>query len=391
MPSSSPTALQAAPTVSVVICTLNEHEAIGPVLRELAAHLRHIDYEAIVVDDSDDERTAHAVALHAATDPAVRLLRRRGGRGLASAAIAGWDSARGRCLALMDGDGQHDPALIARMLRRMQETEAEVVVASRYLDTGDSGLGRCRHALSRVGVRLSQALLGLGVADPMSGCFLMRRSWYRQVRPQLSGVGFKILVDVLASARRRPYIAQVPTRLRSRRGGASKLDARVVAELAALLLEKRTRGWLPARMSLFFAVGCSGMGVHLLALGALLLSGVAFWLAQLLAICAAMAWNFLCNNLLTFRDRRLSGMRLLRGMAMFYAACFGGAILSELIGSGLHALQWPWWLAGAAGALAAGGWNYYAAKRTAWRPAHATADAAPCGETAAPSPLAMKE
>lgn len=391
MPSSSPVALQAAPTVSVVICTLNEHEAIGPVLRELAAHLRHIDYEAIVVDDSDDERTAQAVARHAAADPAVRLLRRRGGRGLASAAIAGWDSARGRCLALMDGDGQHDPMLIARMLRRMQESEAEVVVASRYLDAGDSGLGRCRHALSRVGVRLSQALLGLGVADPMSGCFLMRRSWYRQVRPQLSGVGFKILVDVLASARRRPYTVQVPTRLRSRRGGASKLDARVVAELAALLLEKRTRGWLPARMSLFFAVGFSGMGVHLLSLGALLLAGVAFWLAQLLAICAAMGWNFLCNNLLTFRDRRLHGMRLLRGMAMFYAACFGGATLSELIGSGLHALQLPWWLAGAAGALAAGGWNYHAAKRTAWRPEPAAVDAAACHQPAAPAPLAMKE
>ncbi len=367
MPSFSPTALQAAPAVSIVICTLNEHEAIGPVLRELAAHLQHIDYEAIVVDDSDDERTAQAVTAYAAGNPAVRLLRRRGGRGLASAAIAGWDSARGRCLAIMDGDGQHDPALIARMLRRMHDSEAEVVVASRYLEAGDSGLSRCRHALSRVGVRLSQALLGLGVADPMSGCFLMRRSWYRQVRPQLSGVGFKILVDVLASARRRPYTVQVPTQLRSRRGGASKLDARVVAELAALLLEKRTRGWLPARMSLVF------------------------WLAQLLAICTAMCWNFLCNNLLTFRDRRLSGMRLLRGMAMFYAACFGGAILSELIGIGLHALQLPWWLAGAVGALAAGGWNYYAAKRTAWRPEQAAADTAPCDESAAPSPLAMKE
>ncbi|MFC3655087.1 glycosyltransferase [Xanthomonas hyacinthi] len=391
MPSSSPTTLQPAPTVSIVICTLNEHEAIGPVLRELAAHLQHIDYEAIVVDDSDDERTAQAVTAYAAANPAVRLLRRRGGRGLASAAIAGWDSARGRCLALMDGDGQHDPALIARMLRRMHDSEAEVVVASRYLQARASGLGRCRHALSRVGVRLSQALLALGVADPMSGCFLMRRAWYRQVRPQLSGVGFKILVDVLASARRRPYTVQVPTQLRRRRGGASKLDARVLAELAALLLEKRTRGWLPARMSLFFAVGCSGMGVHLLALGVLLTLGTAFWLAQLLAICAAMGWNFLCNNLLTFRDRRLRGMRLLRGMAMFYAACFGGAILSELIASGLHALQLRWWLAGAAGALAAGGWNYSAAKRTAWRPEQVAVDAAACHETAAPAPLAIKE
>jgi dolichol-phosphate mannosyltransferase len=388
MPSSSSAALQAVPAVSVVICTLNEHEAIGPVLRELDAHLRHIDYEAIVVDDSDDERTAQAVAAYAAGNPAVRLLRRRGGRGLASAAIAGWDSAHGRCLAIMDGDGQHDPALIARMLRCMHDSEAEVVVASRYLDAGDSGLGRWRHALSRVGVRLSQALLGLGVADPMSGCFLMRRAWYRQVRPQLSGVGFKILVDVLASGRRRPYTMQVPTQLRRRRGGASKLDARVAAELAALLLEKRTRGWLPAQMSLFFAVGLSGMGVHLLSLGALLALGVAFWLAQLLAICAAMGWNFLCNNHLTFRDRRLSGMCLLRGMAMFYAACFGGAILSELIGSGLHALQVPWWGAGVAGALAAGGWNYYVAGRIAWR---SGPDAAPSLETAAPSPLAVKE
>ncbi|MFT4254224.1 MAG: GtrA family protein, partial [Caulobacter sp.] len=299
--------------------------------------------------------------------PTIRLLKREGVGGLASAAIAGWDAARGQTLAVMDGDGQHDPRLIGAMLRRMAQGEPDLVVASRYLDGAGSGLSGFRHAISRGGVNLAGLLLGLRLADPMSGCFLMSRDWYETVRPRLSGVGFKILVDVAASGPRRPAVAQIPTALLPRAGGESKLDLRVAFDLVGLLAEKRTNGVLSARLFQFLAVGASGLVVHLGVLGATQAADMAFWTGQTLAILVAMTWNFGLNNVLTFRDKRLRGAALWRGLLSFYAACLGGALLNDLAGAGLDAVGAPWLAAGAGGALLGALWNYHASRRVTWR------------------------
>lgn len=362
------TAPRPVPRVSVVICTLDEHEAIGGVLDEVSADLAGVPHEIIVVDDSNDDATAQVVLDRARVHRAVRLIRRNGAGGLASAAIAGWDAARGEALAIMDGDGQHDPRLIRRMLERLA-LGADVVVASRYLDDKGSGLTGFRHWGSRVGVGVSSLLLGLRLADPLSGCFVMTRAWYDIVRPRLSGLGFKILIDVVASARRRPRLLQVPTALRSRVGGVSKLDLRVVFDLLALLVEKRTGGALPARMTQFLFVGLTGLLVHLTVLSTGRALGAPFWLGQSAAIFLAMNWNFMLNNGLTFRDRRLHGRALWQGLPSFYLACLGGAVVSEATGAGLHALDVPWYAAGVAGALLGAFWNYRAVQRLTWRPA----------------------
>jgi dolichol-phosphate mannosyltransferase len=363
------TALQPFPKVSVVICTLDEHEAIGGVLDDVIADLAGVPHEIIVVDDSIDDATAQVVLGRARLHPAVRLIRRNGAGGLASAAIAGWDAARGQTLAVMDGDGQHDPRLIRRMLDRMSQTPADVVVASRYLDSKASGLTGLRHWGSRTAVEVSSLLLGLRLADPLSGCFLMTRAWYETVRPRLSGLGFKILIDVVASDRRRPKLVQVPTALRARVGGVSKLDLRVIFDLGALLVEKRTGGALSARMTQFLFVGLTGLLVHLMVLSTGRALGAPFWLGQSGAIFLAMNWNFMLNNGLTFRDRRLRGRALWQGLLSFYVACLGGAVVSEAAGAVLHALEVPWFAAGAAGALAGAFWNYRAVQSLTWRPA----------------------
>jgi dolichol-phosphate mannosyltransferase len=336
------------PRVSVVICTLDEQEAIGGVLDDVAADLAGVSHEIIVVDDSVDDATAQVVLGRARLNPAIRLIRRNAAGGLASAAIAGWDAARGETLAVMDGDGQHDPRLIRRMLDRMSQAPADVVVASRYLDDNGSGLTGFRHWGSRAGVGVSSLLLGLRLADPLSGC---------------------ILIDVVASDRRRPKLLQIPTALRERVGGVSKLDLRVVFDLAALLVEKRTGGALSARMTQFLFVGLTGLLVHLMVLSTGQALGAPFWLGQSGAIFLAMSWNFMLNNGLTFRDRRLHGPALWQGLVSFYVACLGGAVVSEAAGAGLHAFGVPWFAAGAAGALLGAFSNYRAVQRLTWRPA----------------------
>ena len=354
------------PLLSLVVCTLNEAESIGAVLREASGVLASIEHEIIVVDDSSDEATADVVRAYAGMNPAVRLVRRVGARGLASAAIAGWDAARGRALAIVDGDGQHDLSLLPGMLAQL-DGEAEVVVASRYI-LGDTGLSGVRDAGSRLATGACTLLLGARATDPLSGYFVLRRDWYETVRAGLTGIGFKILVDVLASGPRAPRIAEVSTSLRPRIGGESKLDLSVMLDLAALLIEKRTRGLVSARFLMFTAVGVSGVFVHaaVLILAYRHGTGVAFPAAQALGIWVAMNTNFLLNNALTFRDRRLKGLAVARGLISFYVCCAAGGLIAEAIGTLLKAQGVQFLAAGVTGALAAGLWNYRASKWGTW-------------------------
>ena len=366
----------AKPALSVVICTLDESEAIVGVLREAGAALAELPHELIVVDDSTDDRTAEAVLAVQAAQTNVKLVRRRGERGLGSAVIAGWGAAEGAVLGVMDGDGQHDPQVLLRLHAKLLAEEADVAVGSRYMEGGPSGLTGYRAVLSQTGTVMVALSLGLKIADPLSGLFLVRRDWVDEVRPRLSGVGFKILVDTIASGRRRPRVVQVPTALRPREGGESKLDMRVAADLAALLVEKRTGGLLSARFVLFAAVGLSGMAVNLAVLSAAHLAGArSFALSAGVATLVAMVWNFVCNNLLTFRERRLRGAAFWRGLALFCLASATGGVLAEAVGIGARGVHASWVVAGALGALAGGVLNYLLASRLSWIKSEPTAGA----------------
>ena len=369
------------PDLSLVICTLDEAAAIGAVIDQAAAALEGRAFEIIVVDDSADEATGDVVRAIARLDDRIHLIRRTEARGLASAAIAGWDASRGQVLGIIDGDGQHDAGILRRLWDHLGE--ADVAVGSRYLPGTHTGLTGLRRAISVAGTLASRALIGAPVSDPLSGLFLMRRDWYLASRPRLSGLGFKILADVLACGPRQPRVVEQPTRLGMRIGGESKLDLRVMVELAAQLTQARTGGVVSARFLMFAAVGATGVAVHMAALATLSALGAAFWIAQLGAIATAMTSNFFLNNALTFRDLRLRGSRLWRGLAGFYLACASGGLISEIVGSGVNSLGGHWIVAGLAGALTAAAWNYWSASRAAWGHPPATASAR---TSAQPSP-----
>jgi dolichol-phosphate mannosyltransferase len=334
------------PLLSIVICTLDEHEAIRGVLSELGEHLQGVPHEIIVVDDSRDERTGDAVNAYASGDPRIRLVRRYNASGLSSAAITGWDVAKGRYLAIMDGDGQHDPTLMKGLLDQLANKDVDIAVASRYLNDSRSGLGGVRHTLSRSGIWLTDTALGVPLADPLSGCFAMTRDWYSQVRSQLSGLGFKILIDVVASGQRRPRTAQIPTLLRTRAGGTSKLDSRVIIDLVTLLIEKRTRGRFKAgKVMQGVALGAT-LVAQWLAAGVLLALTCPLWITMLLSVGVGLAARLWVNHLMTSRSLRPRTLHdAMRQWAAFYASRWSDVPLNAGLSIALCAVHCPWPLA----------------------------------------------
>jgi dolichol-phosphate mannosyltransferase len=268
-------------------------------------------------------------------------------------------------LAVMDGDLQHDETLLPRMLEKIKADRLDLVVASRYVAEGGVGnFAALRVVISGFATRLSRLVVKADLSDPMSGFFIIERGAFAGAMRQLSGQGFKILLDLFASTPRPFAFDELPLQFRERLHGESKLDTLVAWEYLMLLLQKLIGPAVPVRFLLFALIGGLGIGVHLATLW-LVLNVATFATAQATATVVAMTGNFLLNNLFTYRDRRLKGWRILSGLGSFYAVCGVGAAANVGVAASI-AGNHSWWLAGLAGAAVSVVWNYAMSSVFTW-------------------------
>jgi dolichol-phosphate mannosyltransferase len=357
------------PLITIVVPCFNEAANVVPMAERLDAALKGIAWEAIFVDDDSPDGTAAIARGLAAQDPRIRCIRRIGRRGLASACIEGMMASSAAYVAVIDGDLQHDEGILPRMLEALRSGRAEVAIGSRHVAGGDAaeGFSPIRQRISEGGTTLARAMLPVRVEDPMSGYFMLARPTFEELAPRLTGRGFKILVDILLSAPRKLRVIEIPYVFRPRVAGDSKLDTAVLLEFLALLLDKALGGLLPLRFLSFALVGAFGLVVHLSVL-AVAIRFTPFITAQWCATVVAMTANFWLNNRITYRDVRLRGPALWRGLLLFYVVCGLGAAANVGIAGLLlrdELAAWRW--AGAAGALLTGVWNYAVSATLVWR------------------------
>jgi dolichol-phosphate mannosyltransferase len=202
----------------------------------------------------------------------------------------------------------------------------------------------------------------------MSGFFMLRRTAVEELAPALSSQGFKILLDIVATARGSLRIVELPYVFRERQHGESKLDARIVLDFFALVVAKLTGDAVSFRFLMFCLVGLTGVFIHMAALVvALDQGGLAFGAAQAAATVTAIAWNFGLNNALTYRDQRLAGWAFVAGLLRFEAICAVGAVSNVGVASWIYDYDPEWWIAGLGGALMGAVWNYAVSAAFVWR------------------------
>jgi dolichol-phosphate mannosyltransferase len=354
------------PELTVVVPAFAESENLPKLLGALARALEGEDWETIVVVDDAFDGSEDLVRERAQRDPRVRCIHRIGRRGLASACIEGMLASSAPYLAVIDADLQHDETLVPKLLEAARGDGADIVVASRYIEGGSPGeLDAERARLSRLATAVGK-LLCRDLSDPMSGFFVVRRSYLERVVRKLYGRGFKILLDLIAAARGNVRIVELPYRMRARRHGESKLGARVIAEFFMLILYHMTGRVLPARFFLFAAVGVTGVAVHLAVLWLAFGATHNFLGSQALATWAAMTSNFFLNNAFTYGDQRLRGARIWRGLVSFYVACGIGALINLALAEWLYLQSFAYWAAGLTGAVVAALWNFFTTASFTW-------------------------
>jgi dolichol-phosphate mannosyltransferase len=331
--------------------------------------LPNVKWEIIFIDDDSPDGTADFVRSLAQSKPYVRCHQRIGRRGLSRAVIEGILSSSAPLIAVMDADLQHDEAVLPTMLDQIRKNHTDIVIGSRYCAGGSIGAWNSqRAAMSRLAAILSRALVAHQLTDPLSGFFMIRRVTFHRIVRRLSGEGYKILLDLLASAPEPLRLVEVPYTFRQRTAGESKLDSAVVWEYLLLIADKKAGRMVPARFILFSLVGLSGLVVHFFALAITFKAlGLQFPVAQTTATLVAMTSNFVLNNILTYHDMRLRGRRFFTGLLTFYLVCGIGAVANVGVANFVFQRDYTWWLAGGAGALVGTVWNYTASAIVTWR------------------------
>ena len=362
-------ATRPAPELTVVVPTFKERDNVPLLVEKLAHALEGTDWEVVFVDDNSPDGTAAAARQIGTSDARVRCVRRIGRRGLSGACIEGMLASQAKYVAVMDADLQHDERLLAAMLEKMRGS-IDLAVASRYVAGGSAaGLaGARREQASKLSTAIARNLLGVTLTDPMSGFFMMRRDRFEELAPRLSSQGFKILLDIVATARGSLRIAELPFVFGERQHGESKLDTRVALDFAALILAKLTNDAVSFRFLLFCLVGLTGIAIHMATLQfALGVMALGFGAAQTVATVAAITWNFVLNNMFTYRDQRLAGWQFVSGLIRFQVICAVGAISNVGIATVIYRYDPQWWIAGFGGALMGAVWNYVVSAAFVWR------------------------
>lgn len=357
--------------LAVVVPVFNEAKNVATMVARLDQVLAGRAWEVIFVDDDSPDGTAGIARELGRVDPRVRVIQRIGRRGLSTACIEGMCATAAPLVAVIDGDMQHDEVLLPAMADALNAERAlDLVIGSRFVEGGGTGdWDRDRVAKSEFATRLSRRVLNADLSDPMSGFFMIRSDLLRTMVPKLSGIGFKILLDIMTASDRPLNFRELPYVFRTRTEGESKLDHVVAMEYLIALYDRMFGKIVPVRFAMFSAIGALGAGVHMTILSALYVGlGASFILGTIVATVVAMTFNFFLNNALTYRDRRLKGARaLFDGWVSFCVVCSVGAAANVGVAAFLHDVRAGYWaLSAIAGIVVGAVWNFALSSRFTW-------------------------
>lgn len=370
-----------------MVPTYNEGKNINNLVQVLSQLLDEAipeDYELIVVDDDSPDGTWKLAQSLMSKYPQLRVMRRQHERGLASAVIRGWQAARGQVLGVIDGDLQHPPEMLIKMLAAIEQG-ADLVVASRNVEGGGvSSWSFMRRFLSRgaqvLGLILLPRVVGR-VSDPLSGYFMVRRSAIAGC--VMNPLGYKILIEVLGRGDVR-RIAEVGYVFKEREAGESKVTWKQYVDylhhLVRLRLSSGRLGRFSQRLGFpldrfirFGMVGLSGVFVDMVLLYLLhdpTTLGLPLIFSKVIAAEVAIINNFLWNDRWTFGDiasQQQAGHQRFKRFVKFNIICFAGLLLNVLVLKLVVRLLFNPYVANLIAIAVATVWNFWVNLKLSWR------------------------
>ncbi len=359
------------PTLSIVIPTYNEKDNIIIILENLKKVLKSISHEIIFVDDNSPDGTSAVVKDCMKKSSKIRLIHRIGRKGLAGAVIEGIFAANADIVAVMDCDLQHDETKLLDMINLFSRNNSlDIVIGSRFTETGEiseKAFSKIRELGSKATTFIIKKVLNITSTDPLSGFFMVKKESFLKSSENLQTQGFKVLADFLATSGKNIEIKEIGYRFKNRIAGESKMSFLTTLELIGLVLSQILKGRVSIRFILFCMVGLSGIFVQLLITGIVMLLINQFPTSQTFGIIAAMTSNYFLNNIITFQERKLKSLDLIRGLFSFYLICSLGAFTNIAIATYIFSFSSNWLISSFIGACFGAVWNFTLSSIFTWK------------------------
>ncbi len=331
--------------VSIIVPTYNESQNILAILKSIEQNLpKNKPVETIVVDDNSPDGTGNIVeeyikTVKKATGYTIGVIRRKAKEGLSSAILKGIESSNGQTIIVMDSDRSHPPDIIPKMIDTLDNSECDIVVASRYVKGGSvSGWSIKRKLISKVATKIAQHGLGIGQKDPLSGFFAFKRNILDGLK--LDAIGYKMLLEILVKTKG-VRVKEIPYTFTNRIQGESKLGTNVIFDYIRSVWrlyrygalqrkqEKRASVRFLSKAARFYTVGASGLAVNYLIsfLFATEITSLWYLHANVIGIISSMTTNFVLNKIWTFEDRDFAKKRTLTQYGKFLGFSSIGALV----------------------------------------------------------------
>ena len=222
---------------SIVIPVFNESKNLPLLISQIYKVLKNHTFELIIIDDNSSDGTFEV--LNKIKKKNFRFFIRKKRRDLSRSCVLGFDKSKYKNILVMDGDLQHQPKDIKKLLKIFQLKKAHIVIGSRELFTRKKhNLSFMRLSASRILIFIVNILLGNKTSDPMSGFFIFKKEIFIRNKYKLFNKGYKILMDLIYLDEKYQKIYDVKINFANRKKGESKMNMKILLSLIYMILYK---------------------------------------------------------------------------------------------------------------------------------------------------------
>jgi len=214
---------------SIVIPILNEGKNIEDLVKKISKSLKKIIFEIIFVDDNSTDNTLEILKRIKKKNKFVSFFVRKKKPDLSLSCILGFKNSAFENVIVMDGDFQHDPKYLKKMIEVYKKKNLDVLVGARNFNKFPiPGLSFLRYCASKILIYIFFLLVGKKTLDPMSGFFIFKKKIYIKNRKRLFARGYKILSDLIYSSKKDLKIYDLFINFNLRKNGKSKMNLKVL-------------------------------------------------------------------------------------------------------------------------------------------------------------------
>ena len=222
---------------TIVIPVFNEAKNLKILVPKIYRQLKGREFELIIVDDNSNDDTS--VILKKFKKKNFRHLVRKSERDLSQSCISGFKKAKYKNIIVMDGDLQHKPSDIKKILNNFNKYNPDIVVGTRDLfKVKKHNLNFFRLFASRMLILVVNLLLGNRTSDPMSGFFMFKKIIFKKSQKKMIKKGYKILLDLLYIKYQKVKVIDVKIKFDSRLKGKSKMSFKILFYLITMISTK---------------------------------------------------------------------------------------------------------------------------------------------------------